>query len=64
MQRHWLITDSDGSNPRHVTLAQYVEEVARSVDKAKAVRLAFIESDMRHPAPRTLDQAAQPLANC
>jgi hypothetical protein len=29
MTRHWIITDLDGSNPRHVDMCQYVEALER-----------------------------------
>jgi hypothetical protein len=29
MTRHWIITDLDGSNPRHVDMCGYVEALER-----------------------------------
>jgi len=71
MTRHWIITDSDGSNPRTVTLAQYQDEVELTKDAANKARLDFIESRVnRHHchwsdrlAPATLGHAAKALAN-
>jgi hypothetical protein len=39
---HFLIEDRDGSNPRHVTLAEFLE----AQERGDPVRLAFIENNV------------------
>jgi hypothetical protein len=59
--RHWVITDADGRNPRHVTLAEYVEALERG---ERILIDSIIDRPIVRPAPATLAEAAQALANC
>jgi hypothetical protein len=58
--RHFMISDSDGKNPRHVTLAEYLD----AIDRGDNVRLELFESNVIRPAPASLSEAAQALADC
>jgi hypothetical protein len=60
--RHWVITDADGRNPRHVTLEEYVE----ALERGERILIDSIVVDRRivRPAPATLAEAAQAFANC
>jgi hypothetical protein len=60
MTRQWIITDSDGTHPRAVTLGEYATAFAAD----PKIRLAgVLDKRMTRPAPRTLEQAALALAN-
>ena len=37
--RHWAVTDCDGKNERHPTLAQYLDEVERGKEQRNAFAL-------------------------
>ena len=58
--RHWVITDADGRNPRHVTLEEYVE----ALERGERILIDSIDRRIVRPAPATLAEAAQALANC
>jgi len=47
--RHWAVTDCDGKNERHLTLARYLDEVERGKEHAQRIRLGFYR--MRAPPP-------------
>jgi hypothetical protein len=55
-----VITDADGRNPRHVTLAEYVE----ALERGERILIDSIDRRIVRPAPATLAEAAQALANC
>jgi hypothetical protein len=59
--RHWVITDADGRNPRHVTLEEYVEALARG---ERILIDSIVDRRIVRPAPATLAEAAQVLSNC
>jgi hypothetical protein len=59
--RHWVITDADGRNPRHVTLEEYVEALERG---ERILIDSIVDRHIVRPAPPTLAEAAQALANC
>jgi hypothetical protein len=62
MTRHWIITDLDGSNPRHVDMCEYVEALER---RERFIVNCVVYRDMRRPsgtlAPATLAQASLDL---
>jgi hypothetical protein len=43
MTRHFLCEDPDGKNPRHLTLAEFLD----AQERGDPVRLTFIESNVR-----------------
>lgn len=54
MTRHFILSDLDGANPRHVTLAQYTA----AVDRGEKFRISGI-LDKRVVRQATVSQAAQ-----
>jgi hypothetical protein len=56
MTRHWIITDLDGSNPRHVDMCEYVEALER---RERFIVNSVVYRDMRRPI-ETLAPAPRP----
>ena len=59
MTRHWIITDLDGSNPRHVDMCEYVEALER---RERFVVKSVVYRDMRRPIETLAVRAPTPKA--
>jgi hypothetical protein len=59
MTRHFLCEDPNGKNPRHLTLAEFLD----AQERGDPVRLAFIESDVRRRSPAETQAMREALIN-